>query len=50
LKYDEDKNFVSANLRAAFNQVRVLDENGYGLRGEFVEALEAYIVGHLLGR
>jgi len=36
LKYDQDKNFGSANLRAAFNQVRVLDENGYGLRGEFV--------------
>lgn len=36
LKFDEDKNFGSANLRAAFNQVRVLEENGYGRRGEFV--------------
>ncbi|MBI4623059.1 MAG: TIM barrel protein [Verrucomicrobia bacterium] len=36
LKYDQDKNFGSANLRAAFNQVRVLEENGYGRRGEFV--------------
>ncbi len=36
LKYDQDKNFGAANLRAAFNQVRVLDENGYGRRGEFV--------------
>jgi xylose isomerase len=36
LKYDQDKNFGSANLRAAFNQVRVLEENGYGTRGEFV--------------
>jgi xylose isomerase len=36
LKYDQDKNFGSANLRAAFNQVRVLDENGYGKQGEFV--------------
>lgn len=36
LKYDEDKNFGSANLRGAFNQVRVLEENGYGRRGEFV--------------
>jgi xylose isomerase len=36
LKYDQDKNFGSANLRAAFNQVRVLEENGYGRGGEFV--------------
>lgn len=36
LKYDQDKNFGSSNLRAAFNQVRVLDENGFGARGEFV--------------
>lgn len=36
LKFDEDKNFGSANLRVAFNQVRVLEENGYGRRGEFV--------------
>lgn len=36
LKYDQDKNFAGANLRAAFNQVRVLEENGYGRRGEFI--------------
>lgn len=36
LKYDQDKNFGSANLRAAFNQVRVLEEAGYGRNGEFV--------------
>lgn len=36
LKYDQDKNFGSSNLRAAFNQVRVLEENGYGSNGEFV--------------
>ncbi len=36
LKYDQDKNFGGANLRGAFNQVRVLEENGYGRRGEFV--------------
>lgn len=36
LKYDQDKNFGAANLRAAFNQVKVLEENGYGKRGEFV--------------
>jgi xylose isomerase len=36
LKYDQDKNFGGANLRAAFNQVRVLEEAGYGNRGEFI--------------
>ncbi|MBU4459050.1 MAG: TIM barrel protein [Verrucomicrobia bacterium] len=36
LKFDEDKNFGAVNLRAAFNVVRVLEENGYGRRGEFV--------------
>ncbi len=36
LKYDQDKNFGGANLRVAFNQVRVLEEAGYGRRGEFI--------------
>ncbi|MBX7121439.1 MAG: TIM barrel protein [Opitutaceae bacterium] len=36
LKYDQDKSFGSVNLRAAFNQVLVLEDNGYGRRGEFV--------------
>lgn len=36
LKFDEDKNFGAANLRQAFNQVRVLEEGGFGLGGEFV--------------
>jgi len=36
LKFDQDKNFGSVNLRAAFNQVRVLEEGGYGRAGEFV--------------
>jgi xylose isomerase len=36
LKFDQDKSFGSANLRGAFNQVRVLEENGYGQNGEFV--------------
>jgi len=36
LKYDQDKNFGAANLRAAFNQVRVLEESGYGQNGEFI--------------
>ncbi|MBP8257594.1 MAG: TIM barrel protein [Opitutaceae bacterium] len=36
LKYDQDRNFGSPNLRAAFNQVLVLEEGGYGRNGEFV--------------
>jgi len=36
LKFDQDKAFGSANLRSAFDQVRVLEDNGYGHRGEFV--------------
>lgn len=36
LKYDQDKSFGSYNLRAAFNQVRVLEEYGYGRNGEWV--------------
>ncbi|MFA5058295.1 MAG: TIM barrel protein [Opitutaceae bacterium] len=36
LKYDQDKNFGSVNLRGAFNQVLVLEEGGYGRHGEFV--------------
>lgn len=36
LKYDQDKAFGSSNLRAAFNQVRVLEENGYGSKGEMI--------------
>jgi len=36
LKFDEDKSFGADNLRRAFNQVRVLDEGGFGLNGEMV--------------
>lgn len=36
LKYDQDKGFGTSNLRAAFNQVRVLESAGYGSRGEFI--------------
>ena len=32
----QEKNFGAANLRLAFNQVRVLEEAGYGRRGEFI--------------
>lgn len=30
LKFDEDKSFGSVNIRRAFNQVYVLEKNGYG--------------------
>ena len=36
IKYDQDKSFGVENLRAAFNQVKVLKENGYGEHGEYV--------------
>jgi xylose isomerase len=36
LKFDQDKPFGSANLRVAFNQVRAMERNGYGKRGEYV--------------
>jgi len=36
LKFDQDKPFASANLRSAFNQVRALERNRYGRKGEYV--------------
>ena len=36
LKYDQDKVFGAANLRGAFDQVRVLEEAGYAASGRFV--------------
>jgi len=33
LKFDEDRTFGAINLRGAFNQVRVLDENEYWKKG-----------------
>ncbi len=36
LKFDEDKSFGDVDIRRAFNQVRVLEEHGYGKNGEFV--------------
>lgn len=36
LKFDQDKPFGSANLRSAFDQVRALERNKYGNRGEYV--------------
>ena len=36
IRYDQDKSFGVENLRQAFNQVKVLMENGYGSKGEYV--------------
>ena len=36
IRYDQDKSFGVENLRAAFNQVKVLVEGGYGSKGEYV--------------
>lgn len=36
MKYDQDKTFGVENLRQAFNQVKVLVENGYGKNGEYI--------------
>ena len=36
MKFDQDKSFGVENLRAAFNQIKVLLENGYGKNGEYV--------------
>lgn len=36
LKYDQDRSFGFVNLRRAFNEVDVLDQNGFGLHGEMV--------------
>ena len=36
LKFDQDKPFGSVSLRGAFNQVRVLEKNKYGSKGECV--------------
>jgi hypothetical protein len=36
MKYDQDKAFGVENLRQAFNQVKVLVEQGYGRGGEYV--------------
>jgi xylose isomerase len=36
LKYDQDRSFGAANLRVAFNQVRVLESAGYPKTGRFI--------------
>ncbi|MEE0409983.1 MAG: xylose isomerase, partial [Clostridia bacterium] len=36
IKYDQDKSFGVENLRAAFNQMKVLMETGFGKNGEYI--------------
>lgn len=36
IKFDQDKSFGVENLRQAFNQIKVLRENGYGRNGEYI--------------
>ena len=36
LKFDQDRSFGVENLRQAFNQVKLLVENGYGKNGEYI--------------
>ena len=36
LKYDQDRPFGNTNLRSAFDQIRALERNGYGKKGEYV--------------
>ena len=35
-RYDQDKSFGVENLRGAFNQIKVLKENGFGNNGEYI--------------
>ena len=36
IKFDQDKTFGVENLRQAFNQIKVLMENNYGSKGEYI--------------
>jgi len=36
MKFDQDKSFGVENLRAAFNQIKTLIENGFGKNGEYI--------------
>lgn len=36
MKFDQDKSFGVENLRTAFNQIKVLTENGFGNNGEYI--------------
>lgn len=36
MKYDQDKSFGAENIRSCFNQIKVLCDNNYGSKGEYV--------------
>ena len=36
LKFDQDRSFGAENLRQAFNQIKILKENGFGSHGEYI--------------
>ncbi len=36
MKFDQDKSFGVENLRTAFNQMKILMENGFGSNGEYI--------------
>ena len=36
LKFDQDRSFGAENLRQAFNQIKILKENGFGTHGEYI--------------
>ena len=36
IKFDQDKSFGAENLRQAFNQIKLLIENNYGAKGEYI--------------
>lgn len=36
MKFDQDRSFGAENLRQAFDQIKILKENGYGEHGEYI--------------
>ena len=36
MKFDQDRSFGAENLRQAFDQIKILKENGYGSHGEYI--------------
>ena len=44
MKFDQDKSFGVENLRAAFNQVKLLLENGYADSGEYYVGLDVKVM------
>jgi xylose isomerase len=44
LKFDEDKSFAAANLREAFNQVRVLESEMNNFSSDFLNIIERDLI------